>query len=94
MSEEQEVPMLLSLVSLAWAADPPEAEDIVIGDERPIEYLKRTELIFHEALGIEGELLRPLVDIHVETKRPKFPPAIPLRTEWKQELRWSINDVK
>ena len=69
----------------AFAGDEPVAPKVV--------YKAVTEVTFGE-VGLEGEMIRPEVKISTERAKAHFPSFIQLRTEWKQEMARSVNDVK
>ena len=62
-------------------------------DEPKVIYKERTEIDF-EGVEIAGELVRPQGSLVIERKRAKFNPLIKLRTDFDDEIDYSIDEVK
>ncbi len=62
-------------------------------DENTIQYQKKTEIDF-EGIDVEGELIKPQGTILMERTRTSFNPLIQLRTDWNQEMRQSVGNIK
>lgn len=77
--------MLFMLSGVAYA-DETEEEPKVI-------YKDRTEIDF-EGVEVAGELVRPQGSLVLERKRAKFNPMVKLRTEFDDEIDWSVDEVK
>ncbi len=56
-------------------------------------YQERTEIDFEE-VDVSGELVKPQGQLLLERRRASFNPLITLRTEFNNEMRESIDDVK
>ena len=78
--------VLFLLSGVAYADDTKEDEPKVI-------YKERTEIDF-EGVEIAGELVRPQGSLVIERKRAKFNPMIKLRTDFDDEINYSIDEVK
>ena len=78
--------VLFMLSGVAYADDTKEEEPKVI-------YKERTEIDF-EGVEIAGELVRPQGSLVLERKRAKFNPMVKLRTEFDDEIDWSVDEVK
>jgi hypothetical protein len=62
-------------------------------EEPKVIYKERTEIDF-EGVEIAGELVRPQGSLVLERKRAKFNPMVKLRTEFDDEIDWSVDEVK
>lgn len=80
---------LLLLVGLAWAGDDIEWDD----DGKRVVYKSKTEIDF-EDLEIEGVLQKPQSALVLERKKANFNPLIKLRTDWKDEMDQSVDEIK
>ena len=78
--------LVLFLLSGIAYADETEKEPKVI-------YKERTEIDF-EGVEVAGELVRPQGSLVLERKRAKFNPMVKLRTEFDDEIDWSVDEVK
>ena len=78
--------LVLFMLSGFAYADETEQEPKVI-------YKERTEIDF-EGVEIAGELVRPQGSLVLERKRAKFNPMVKLRTEFDDEIDWSVDEVK
>ena len=59
-------------------------------DKEPkVIYKERTEIDF-EGVEIAGDLVRPQGSLILERKRAKFNPMVKLRTEFDDEIEWSV----
>ena len=76
----------LLFISLALGQDEPEPEPTVV-------YKQKTEIDF-EGLEIEGQLLKPHGAIVQERKGATFNPLIQLRTDFNQEMKLSVSEIK
>ena len=74
----------LLFISLALGQDEPEPQVV---------YKQKTEIDF-EGLEIEGQLLKPHGAIVQERKGAAFNPLIQLRTDFKQEMKLSVSEIK
>jgi hypothetical protein len=66
------------------------------GDEesdRKVVYKTKTEIDF-EDLEIEGILQKPQSALILERKKANFNPLIKLRTDWKDEMDQSVDEIK
>ena len=75
--------MLLCSISFA---NPSEEDQIVI-------YKEKTEIDF-ECVEIEGELIKPQGSVISERQIAAFNPLIKLRTDFKQEMALSVEEMK
>ena len=78
--------LVLFMLSGVAYADETEEEPKVI-------YKDRTEIDF-EGVEVAGELVRPQGSLVLERKRAKFNPMVKLRTEFDDEIDWSVDEVK
>jgi hypothetical protein len=76
----------LLLATMALAGDE-ESED------RKVIYKQKTEIDF-EDLEIEGVLQKPQSALVLERKKASFNPLIKLRTDWKDEMDQSVDEIK
>ena len=74
----------LLFISLALGQNEPEPQVV---------YKQKTEIDF-EGLEIEGQLLKPHGAIVQERKGAAFNPLIQLRTDFKQEMKLSVSEIK
>ena len=74
----------LLFISLALGQDEPEPQVV---------YKQKTEIDF-EGLEIEGQLLKPHGAIVQERKGAAFNPLIQLRTDFNQEMKSSVSEIK
>jgi len=74
----------LLFISLALGQDEPEPQVV---------YKQKTEIDF-EGLEIEGQLLKPHGAIVQERKGAAFNPLIQLRTDFNQEMKLSVSEIK
>jgi len=74
----------LLFISLALGQNEPEPQVV---------YKQKTEIDF-EGLEIEGQLLKPHGAIVQERKGAAFNPLIQLRTDFKQEMKSSVSEIK
>jgi hypothetical protein len=81
--------MFLLLLSLAHAADDTDSDT---GD-RKIIYRQKTEIDF-EGLDIEGEMVKPSSALVLERKKADFNPLVKIRTEWNDEIEFSVDEAK
>jgi len=78
--------VLFMLSGVAYADDTKEEEPKVI-------YKERTEIDF-EGVEIAGELVRPQGSLVLERKRAQFNSMVKLRTEFDDEIDWSVDEIK
>lgn len=78
--------VLLLLTTMALAGD----EE---GEDRKVVYKQKTEIDF-EDLEIEGILQKPQSALVLERKKANFNPLIKLRTDWKDEMDQSVDEIK
>ena len=82
--------LILSLVFLssdvAYAGDEEESD-------RKVVYKQKTEIDF-EGLEVEGVLQKPQSALILERKQASFNPLIKLRTDWKDQMERSVDEVK
>lgn len=82
--------LILSLIflptDLSFAAD----EEI---SDRNVVYKTKTEIDF-EDLEIEGILQKPQSALILDRKKASFNPLIKLRTDWKEEIDQSTDEIK
>jgi hypothetical protein len=62
-------------------------------ESRKVIYKQRTEIDF-DSVDVNGELIKPAGALLIDRKRAKFNPLIRLRTDWKDEMKKSIDKVK
>ena len=60
---------------------------------RQIKYKERTEIDF-EAVDVAGELVKPQGALTLERRKANFNPLIKLRTDFNEEMKQSVNEVK
>jgi hypothetical protein len=75
---------LLLLASIARGAD--DENDRVV-------YKSKTEIDF-EDLEIEGVLQKPQSALILDRKKASFNPLIRIRTDWKDEIEHSVDEIK
>ena len=75
----------LILCTLA-IAEPPE-------EDRKVVYKKKTEIDF-EGVELEGQLVKPQGSLIAERQGAAFNPLIKLRTDFKQEMNLSVQEMK
>ena len=80
----------LALFAFSPAASAQDAED---AGERSVKYKERTEIDF-EGVDVNGELVKPQGALMLDRKRASFNPLIHLRTEFNEEMKQSIDEVK
>ncbi len=76
----------LTLSSTALAQD-------TDSDGRQIKYKERTEIDF-EGVDVTGELVKPQGALTLERRKANFNPLIKLRTDFNEEMKQSVNEVK
>lgn len=77
---------ILFLANTSFAKDE-ESQD------RSVVYKQKTEIDF-EDLEIEGVLQKPQSALVLERKKASFNPLIKLRTEWKDQIDQSVDEIK
>lgn len=82
------VAIILLLTSMAFAGDEPEESE-----DRKVVYKQKTEIDF-EGLEVEGVLQKPQSALVIERRSASFNPLIKLRTDWKDEMERSTDEVK
>ena len=78
----------ISFIAATFLAAPAFAQD-----DAEVIYQERTEIDFEE-VDVSGELVKPQGQLLLERRRASFNPLITLRTEFNNEMRESIDDVK
>lgn len=87
--------LVLSVVALslsstaAWAQD--ESEEGA-GDRKVI-YKTKTEIDF-EGVEVAGELVKPQGALLLDRRRANFNPLIKLRTDFNDEMKQSVDEIK
>ena len=74
----------LLLISIVYGQSEPNPEVI---------YKQKTEIDF-EGLEVEGQLVKPHGAIVQERQGAAFNPLIRLRTDFTQEMKLSVNEIK
>ena len=82
--------ILALLVSMALADDSTTQDDV---SDRKIIYRQKTEIDF-EGLDIEGEMVKPSSSLVLERKKADFNPLVKIRTEWNDEIEFSVDEAK
>lgn len=82
--------ILALLVSMALADDAAAQDDV---SDRKIIYRQKTEIDF-EGLDIEGEMVKPSSSLVLERKKADFNPLVKIRTEWNDEIEFSVDEAK
>ena len=62
-------------------------------ESRKVIYKQRTEIDF-DSVDVNGELIKPAGALLIDRKRAKFNPLIRLRTDWREEMKKSVDKVK
>ena len=60
---------------------------------RQIKYKERTEIDF-EGVDVTGELVKPQGQLLLDRRKANFNPLIKLRTDFNEEMKQSVNEVK
>ncbi len=81
--------VLLLLATMAHAGDNIELDE----NGRKVVYKAATSIDF-EDLEIEGILQKPQSALVLERKKASFNPLIKLRTDWKDEMDQSVDEIK
>jgi hypothetical protein len=87
--------LVLSVVALslsssaAWAQDEEGAD---VGD-RKVVYKTKTEIDF-EGVEVAGELVKPQGALLLDRRRANFNPLIKLRTDFNDEMKQSVDEIK
>ena len=81
--------ILLAMVGVAMGGDDIEWDR----DEKKVVYKASTTIDF-EDLEIEGVLQKPQSALVLERKKASFNPLIKIRTEWKDEIEQSVDEIK
>jgi len=79
---------ILSFSEVA-AQDVPEPD----AQDRTIVYKQRTEIDF-EGIEIEGQLVKPQGSLILDRRVGTFNPLIRLRTDFEEEIKSSVNNIK
>lgn len=69
------------------------AQDDAGAEGRQVKYKERTEIDFEE-VDVNGELVKPQGQLLLDRKRASFNPLIRLRSDWNEEMKASIDEVK
>ena len=78
--------MIWLILSALAFADPQE-------EDRKVVYKQKTEIDF-EGVELEGQLIKPQGSIITERQSAAFNPLIKLRTDFKQEMTLSVEEMK
>ena len=78
--------MIWLILSMLAFAEPQE-------EDRKVVYKQKTEIDF-EGVELEGQLIKPQGAIITERKTAAFNPLIQLRTDFKQEMSLSVEEMK
>jgi len=78
--------MIWLILSALAFADPQE-------EDRKVIYKQKTEIDF-EGVELEGQLIKPQGSIITERQSAAFNPLIKLRTDFKQEMTLSVEEMK
>ena len=62
-------------------------------EERSIKHQRETTVDF-DAIDITGEIVKPTGALIVERSNVRFNPLIELRTDWNQEMKMSVKEIK
>ena len=62
-------------------------------DSRKVQYKAKTEIDF-EGLDVAGELVKPQGALLLDRKRASFNPLIRLRTDFDDEMKESVDEIK
>ena len=60
---------------------------------RQIKYKERTEIDF-EGVDVTGELVKPQGQLLLDRRKAEFNPLIKLRTDFNEEMRASVDEIK
>jgi hypothetical protein len=85
--------MIRSAILIAlgtFAASPAFAQE---EDGREVKYKERTEIDF-EGVDVTGELVKPQGQLLLDRRKANFNPLIKLRTEFKEEMKNSVDEIK
>ena len=63
------------------------------GGDRKVQYKAKTEIDF-EGLDVAGELVKPQGALLLDRKRASFNPLIRLRTDFNDEMKESVDEIK
>lgn len=88
-----EILAMLFILSFAEVAaqDLPESDES--SQDRKIVYKQRTEIDF-EGIEIEGQLVKPQGSLILDRRVGTFNPLIRLRTDFDEEIKSSVNNIK
>ena len=75
--------MIIMLINLSWAEDP-----------KPAVVYRKETIVDFEGLEIEGELLKPMGSVIRERKKAPFNPLIQLRTDFNDEIKQTVIEIK
>ena len=81
----------LGFSSVAFAQDAPPEADAASG--RSIKYKERTEIDF-EGVDVSGELVKPAGALLLDRRKAQFNPLIRLRSDFNEEMKSSVDEVK
>ena len=89
--------MIRSAIVIAvgtFLAGPAFAQDEVDTETgRTIKYKQRTEIDF-EGVDVTGELVKPQGQLLLDRRKASFNPLIKLRTNFNEEMKQSVDEVK
>ena len=78
----------LSFSSVAFAQDEADPDS-----GRQIKYKERTEIDF-EGVDVTGELVKPQGQLLLDRRKAEFNPLIKLRTDFNDEMKASVDQIK
>ncbi len=82
----------LSLVAVLGFAPAAAVAQDEVGD-RKVQYKAKTEIDF-EGLEVAGELVKPQGALLLDRKKASFNPLIRLRSDFNEEMKESVDEVK
>ena len=85
-------PLLVLAAFTAFGASTALAQESEDGD-RNIVYKARTEIDF-EGVDVAGELVKPQGALLLDRKKASFNPLIRLRSDFNEEMKESVDEVK
>jgi hypothetical protein len=62
-------------------------------EDRRVQYKAKTEIDF-EGLDVAGELVKPAGALLLDRKKASFNPLIRLRTDFNEEMKESVDEIK
>jgi hypothetical protein len=83
----------LGMASAAFAQDTAPAPETDAESGRQIKYKERTEIDF-EGVDVNGELVKPEGALLLDRRKAQFNPLIRLRTDFTDQMKSSVDEVK